>query len=258
MPRFAANLSLMFTELPLIHRLAAARRAGFPAVEIQFPYEIEAEEMAAMRERVGVEMVLINLPAGDAAAGDRGLGAVPGREAEFRAGVEKGRAYAERCGVPRVNMLAGIPPVGTDPVRARDTMIANARFAAEELGKAGIRLCIEAINRRDVPGFFVSTSAEALAIIDAAGHPNIAFQYDVYHMQIMEGDLIPTMTRILDRIDHIQFADTPGRNEPGTGEINFPNLFAAIDAMGYGGWLAAEYKPSRRTEETLAWLPTPS
>ena len=255
MPRFAANLSLMFTEQPPLARPAAAAQAGFRAIEVQFPYDMPCGDFAHACRKAGVEAVLINFPAGDAAKGDRGLGALPTRRDEFRAGIETAKRYLAATGAKRVNLLAGIPGPDIEPARARATLVENIRFAADAVADLGVTVCVEAINTRDVPGFFASGSDQVVALIDDSGARNAALQYDLYHMQIMEGDLIPTFARLKPRIGHIQFADTPGRHEPGTGEINFANVFAALDREGWDGWVAAEYRPSGRTEESLAWLP---
>lgn len=252
MPRFCANISMLFAERPLLDRPAAARAAGFEAIEIQFPYEMPLEDFASAVGRAGVSVALINFPAGDPTKGDRGLGALSARKAEFRASVDKARRYAERLGVKRVNLLAGIPD--SSDAAARDTLLDNMRFAAASLADLGITVCIEAINTRDVPGFYVHDPDQAIALIEESDIANVALQYDLYHMQIMRGDLIPTLERLITRIGHIQFADTPGRHEPGTGEINFASVFAALDRLGYTGWVSAEYRPSRRTEETLGWF----
>ncbi|HJS31759.1 MAG TPA: TIM barrel protein [Alphaproteobacteria bacterium] len=254
MPRFCANVSMLFTELKLLDRFAAARAAGFTAVEIQFPFEAPLEDLARAVELAGVAVTLINFPAGDAAKGDRGLGALPGRVEEFRAGVLLAKRYAERLGARRINLLAGVPPREADPGACRATMLENMYEAARAVIDIGADVVIEAINVRDVPGFYVHRSQHAIELIDAAGGDNIAFQYDLYHMQIMEGDLIPTLTRLNERIGHIQFADTPGRHEPGTGEINYANVFAAIDRIGYAGFVGAEYRPSGATADSLDWF----
>ncbi len=254
MPRFSANISMLFTDAPLLERPELARKAGFGAVELQFPYVVPADDIAAACERAGVAMALINLPAGDTGRGDRGLGALPDRVDEFRAGIDIARRYAERLGVKRLNLLAGIPDPKLDPAACRATLIENMYLAAKAMAQIGATVCIEAINTRDVPGFFVNHSAQAIALIDAAGAANIALQYDCYHMQIMEGDLIATLTRLKDRIGHIQFADTPGRHEPGTGEINYANVFAALDRIGYAGFVGAEYRPTGTTTDSLGWF----
>ncbi|HEX6979003.1 MAG TPA: TIM barrel protein [Alphaproteobacteria bacterium] len=254
MPRFSANLSMLFGEVAPVARIEAARRAGFDGVEIQFPYEIPVEDLAKACHSARLPLVLINIPAGDFTKGDRGLGALPGREAEFRAAVDLARTYAAALQVGRVNLLAGVPGPHVEPARCRATLVDNIRYAARVLGDIGVTVCIEAINSRDVPGFFVNDPDQAISILDEAGVPNAALQYDLYHMQIMRGDLIPTLTRLKHRIGHIQFADTPGRHEPGTGEINFENVFEALDRIGYDGWVGAEYVPRTTTAESLGWL----
>lgn len=254
MPRFAANLSLLFTELPFLDRIAAAARAGFTGVEVQFPYDHPASDIAAALDRAGVPLVLHNLPAGDWARGDRGLACHPGREDEFRAGVATAVAYARTLGCRRLNCLAGIVPPGVDAATAKATLVANLRFAAEVVARADMTLLVEPINTRDMPGFFLSRSDAALAVMDAVDAPNLRLQYDVYHMQIMEGDLARTLERLLPRIGHIQIADNPGRHEPGTGELNWSFLFRHLDAIGYDGWVGAEYRPATTTDAGLGWL----
>jgi hydroxypyruvate isomerase len=254
MPRFCANISMMFTELPMVDRPAAARAAGFDAIEVQFPYVVPLDDFARAVEKAGVSVALINFPAGDFERGDRGLAALPARVAEFRAGVAEGRRYAERLRVDRFNLLAGVPGAGVADKDARAALIDNLRFAAQAVADIGATVCLEAINTRDVPGFYLHDPDQVVALIDEAGVRNAALQYDLYHMQIMRGDLIPTMERLMTRIGHIQFADTPGRHEPGTGEINFANVFPAIDRIGYAGWLGAEYRPARGTVEGLGWF----
>lgn len=245
---------MLFKERPLLERPAAARAAGFDAIEIQFPYETSLDEFAHAVSRAGVSVALINFPAGDSAKGDRGLGALPDRISEFRAGIDRARRYAERLGVKRINLLAGVPGHARERNGIRETLLANMRVAARAVADLGATVCVEAINTRDVPGFYVCDPDQAVELCAEAGEPNLALQYDLYHMQIMRGDLIPTLERLKQKIGHIQFADTPGRHEPGTGEINFPIVFAALDRIGYGGWTSAEYKPSRATEDTLGWL----
>jgi hydroxypyruvate isomerase len=254
MPRFAANLSMLFTEAPFLQRFDRAAAAGFKAVELQFPYEAPA---AAIRERLvanGLEMVLHNLPAGDWAGGDRGIGCNPARQAEFRAGVGKAIEYATTLGVPQLNCLAGKPGSGVDEATTRRTFVDNVRYAAAECKKAGLALLMEPINNYDVPGFWLNNTGKALAVIDEAGADNLFVQYDIYHAQRYEGEIAATMKQHLAKIGHIQFADNPGRNEPGTGELNFDFLFAHIDRIGYAGWLGAEYKPATTTEAGLGWL----
>lgn len=254
MPRFAANLTMLFTEEPFLDRFGAASRAGFEAVEFLFPYDFAVEDLSARLNDNGLALVLHNLPAGDWAGGERGIACHPGRTDEFRAGVGRAVDYATALGCPRVNCLAGIPPAGTDPDDARKTLIDNLRFAADELAEAGITLLLEPVNTRDVPGFFVNRTAPALAIIDEVGSDNLQLQYDIYHAQVMEGDLITTIEGNLGRIGHIQLADNPGRHEPGTGEIHYENIFQRLDAMGYDGWIGCEYKPAAGTVAGLGWF----
>ncbi len=254
MPRFAANLTMMFTELPFLERFAAARRAGFEAVEFLFPYAFEAGQLADALGAQGLDLVLHNLPAGDWDAGERGIACHPGRVDEFRAGVERAVAYATALGCPRLNCLAGVLPPGGDAGEARRTLVGNLRHAAATLADAGIVLLIEPVNTRDVPGFFVNRTDQALAIMDEAGSANLQLQFDIYHTQVMQGDLMASITAAFDRIGHLQVADNPGRHEPGTGEINYPYLFGRLDDLGYAGWIGCEYKPRAKTEAGLDWL----
>ncbi|MCH8110960.1 MAG: TIM barrel protein [Proteobacteria bacterium] len=254
MPRFSANISMMFLEHDPLDRVQAVRDAGFEGVEIQFPYDIPATDWVTAKERAGVEFAVINLPAGDLAAGGPGLAAMPGRETEFRDGVKRAKDYAALLRPRNVNVLAGWPPKNLGRDRCLGILADNLAFAAAEMEEVGSRVTVEAINTRDRPASLVTTSSESIAIIDRAGHPNLAIQHDLYHMQIMEGDLIPTLERVIGRVGHIQFADTPARHEPGTGEIAFADVFAAIDRLGYDGWVGAEYDPSGRTEDSLGWL----
>jgi hydroxypyruvate isomerase len=253
MPRFCANLSMLYGEHGFLDRFAAAAD-GFEGVEYLFPYDFPKEELRERLGRHGLVQVLHNLPAGDWAAGDRGIGAVPGREGEFQDGVGRAIDYATALGCRQVNCLAGVPPEGADPERVRRTLVENLRFAAPRLAEAGIRLLLEPVNTRDIPGFFVNRSAQAMAIIEEVGSDNLHLQYDFYHAQVMEGDLVPTFKRLKDKIAHVQIADNPGRNEPGTGEINYPFVFDALDAAGYAGWVGCEYKPKGRTSDGLAWF----
>lgn len=255
MPKFAANLTMLFTELPFLDRFAAAAKAGFDYVEFLFPYEFDKAVLADALKANKLTLVLHNLPAGDWAGGERGLGAVPGREADFRAGVARAIDYATALGCPRVNCLAGIPPAGVTAAQARATLVENLRYAAPELAKAGILCLLEPVNSRDVPGFFVDRPRLGLEIIKEAGVPNLKLQYDIYHAQVMEGDLARSIETHLADIGHMQLADNPGRNEPGTGEINYPFLFDRIDALGYDGWIGCEYKPRGATLDGLGWLP---
>jgi hydroxypyruvate isomerase len=255
-PRFDANLTMLFNEVPFLDRFAAAREAGFRGVEFLFPYDYEPEALAELLHMNGLELVLHNLPPGDWAGGERGIATLPGRQDEFRAGVETAIRYATALGCPQVNCLAGIPK-GVEPAEARRVFVDNLSYAAPIMADAGIRLLIEAINTRvDIPGFFLTNTRQAIDIIDEVGSDNLYFQYDIYHMQIMEGDLARTIEANLPRIAHIQLADNPGRNEPGTGEINYPFLFQFLDRIGYQGWIGCEYKPRGKTAEGLGWLPT--
>ncbi|WP_445395370.1 hydroxypyruvate isomerase [Zobellella sp. An-6] len=256
MPKLAANLSMLFTEVDFLDRFEAAAKAGFKGVEYLFPYDFPAEEIKARLDQNGLEQVLFNLPAGDWAAGSRGIAVDPSRVEEFKAGVDQAIAYAKVLGNKQVNCLAGIPPAGVSAEQAEATFVANLKYAAEKLKEAGIKLIAEAINTRDIPGFFLNNSKQALDIIEQVGSDNLAFQYDIYHMQIMEGDIIPTIEKNLSIINHIQLADNPGRHEPGTGELNYHNIFAFLDKVGYQGWVGAEYKPATTTEAGLGWLKT--
>jgi hydroxypyruvate isomerase len=254
MPKLAANLSLLYPQLPFAGRFAAAAKAGFRYVEYQFPYAFgTAKEIAQCAQDAGVEVVLHNLPAGDASKGDRGISCQPERTNEFREGVERAIEYAKAAGCPRLNALAGIPSPGLAREKAKQTLVENLRYAAGKLKAAGLTLLTEPCNPRTIPGFLLNTSKEGIEVIDAAGADNLKLQYDVFHMQIVEGDLAKTIERLLARIGHIQIADVPDRNEPGTGEINFPWLLAKIDALGYAGWIGAEYLPKGDTAEGLKW-----
>lgn len=255
MPRFAANLSMLFTEVPFLERFARARAAGFTAVEYLFPYDWPAEQLAEQLREQGLTQVLFNLPPGGWQAGERGIACLPDRVEEFRAGVDQGIAYARVLGNRQLNCLAGLKPADLDEQTAWETLVANVRYAADRFAGAGLTLCLEAINSRvDMPGFMLDTTGKVMALIEELDADNVRLQYDVYHMQIMEGDVIRTMECLLPWIGHIQFADNPGRHEPGTGEINFSNVFAALDRMGYQGWVSAEYRPSLETEDTLSWF----
>ncbi len=255
MPRFAASISMLFQELPLTERFAAARRAGFGAVEIQFPYTEPPEDLGRARRDAGVEVALINMPAGDWEKGDRGLAGHPGREVEFRQALARALEYAEALKAERCHVMAGVAPPGAASREAcQEVLAANLRHAAAELGGAGVRAMVEAINGRDVPGYLIGRTAQAVAAIEAADHPNLALQCDLYHMRVNGEDLVPTLRRHLALIGHVQFADAPGRHQPGTGEIDFGAVFQALDEMGYDGWAGAEYTPSGRTEDSLGWL----
>jgi hydroxypyruvate isomerase len=254
MPKFSANLSMLFTERPVLDRFEAAAEAGFLGVEYVGPYDYPAKEIAARLKANGLTQALFNLPMGDWAKGDRGLACDSHRIAEFRDGVGKAIDYAHTLDCRAVNCPAGIPALHASAAETRKTLLDNLRYAADRLEKEGVLLVTEPINPFDMPGFFLTRSAEALAVIDETRAGNLKLQYDVYHMQRMEGELALTMEKLLPRIGHIQIAGNPGRHEPDVGEINYPYLLARLDALGYSGWVGAEYKPLRRTEEGLGWL----
>ena len=253
MPKFSANLSMLFTEVPFLDRFERAANAGFQAVEFLFPYAWPAAEIKARLDAHRLKLVLHNLPAGDWDAGERGIACLPERIDEFRAGVAKAIDYATALGVPQLNCLAGKAPAGADATVLRKTFVANLKFAVTELKKAGLKQLIEPINTYDIPGFYLNRTVQALAILDEVGASNAFVQYDIYHAQRMEGELAATMQKHLARIGHIQLADNPGRNEPGTGEINYGFLFEHLDRIGYAGWIGCEYKPATTTEAGLGW-----
>jgi hydroxypyruvate isomerase len=254
MPKFAANLTMLFNEHDFPDRFPAAAEAGFTGVEYLFPYSYPKEQLAELLVQNELVQVLHNLPAGDWAAGERGIACLPDRIGEFRDGVECAIEYARVLGCRQVNCLAGIAPRGADAAKLRETFVSNLRFAANRLGEAGIRLLIEAINTRDIPGFFLNRTRQAVDIIEDVDSPNLKLQYDLYHMQVMEGDLARTIEAHLPRIGHIQIADNPGRHEPGTGEINYPFLFGFLDRKSYDGWIGCEYKPTKATLDGLGWI----
>ena len=253
MPKFAANLTMLFNEVPFLERFEKAANNGFTAVEFLFPYAFDAQEIRDRLTRHQLTLVLHNLPAGDWDAGERGIACHPDRVQEFREGVTKAIRYATALGVGQLNCLAGKTPSGVSAEVLRKTFVENLRFAATELKKAGLKLLIEPINTFDIPGFYLSGTSQALAIMDEVGADNLFLQYDIYHMQRMEGELATSMQRHLPRIAHLQLADNPGRNEPGTGEINYAFLFQFIDKIGYSGWIGCEYKPATTTEAGLGW-----
>jgi hydroxypyruvate isomerase len=253
MPKFSANLTMLFNEVDFLDRFEAATKVGFKGVEYLFPYAYARELLAERLAKHGLIQVLHNLPAGDWAKGERGIACLPDRVGEFQDGVGKAIEYATALRCTQINCLAGIAPAGGDASRLRETLIRNLQFAAAKLKTAGIRLLIEPCNTRDIPGFYLNHSQQALDIIRDVGSDNLFLQYDIYHMQIMEGDLAPTIQRHLASIRHMQLADNPGRNEPGTGEIHYPFLFEFINNLGYAGWIGCEYKPRAGTLEGLSW-----
>jgi hydroxypyruvate isomerase len=256
MPRFSANLGFLFTEEPFLERFAAAARAGFAAVEIADPY---VHPRAAIAERLAAHdltLALINLPMGDPARGEKGLAGLPDRVTAFRDGVALAVDTARALGCTAANCMAGRPPVDAEPALVHATLVANVRFAARACAAAGLTLCLEALNTVEVPGFLLHGSQQTAALIGEVGEANVKLQFDCYHMEIMEGGLSGSLTRLLPVIGHVQFADVPGRHEPGTGRIDYAALFAHLDRIGYRGWVGAEYRPSQGTLDSLAWLET--
>jgi hydroxypyruvate isomerase len=257
LPKFAANLTLQFNEAPFMARFEAAAKAGFKAVEFLFPYDHGAPDIAAQLKAHGLQNVLFNLPPGDWAGGERGLACLPGREAEFRAGLAQAIEYAQALGTPRLHAMAGILPDGADPAPYRATYLANLAYAAAEAAQHGIMLLIEPINPRDMPGYFLNRQADAHAIREQVGASNLKVQMDFYHAQIVEGKLAELATRYLPHVGHIQIAGVPGRNEPDRGEIDYRFLFGLLDRLGYEGWIGCEYRPAGVTEQGLGWLSWP-
>ncbi|HUU65005.1 MAG TPA: hydroxypyruvate isomerase [Dehalococcoidales bacterium] len=253
MPKFSANLTMLFTEVDFLDRFERASRAGFKGVECQFPYQWKKEVLAEKLDKHGLELVLHNITAGNFAAGERGIACLPGREGEFQEGVGQAIAYAKALRCPRLNCLVGLTPKDISAEKVRQTLVANLRFAAAALAKEKISFLVEALNIYDIPGFYLTRTKDVLQLFAEVNHANLWLQYDIYHMQIMEGNLTKTIQDNLGRISHIQLADNPGRHEPGTGEINFTNLFRFIDEAGYTGWVGCEYKPAGITEEGLKW-----
>lgn len=254
MPRFSANLSMLYPELPFLDRFGAAAADGFTAVEYVGAYDEEPTTLKRLLQRHGLAQALFNLPAGNWAAGERGIACHPDRGEEFRQSVEKAIGYASATGCTQVNCLAGIAPEGIDRTELESVLIDNLRYAAPLFAASGIKLLLEPINRRDIPGFLINSTDDYERIAAAVGHQNLYLQYDIYHMQIVQGDLLPTFLRLQSRIAHVQIADHPGRHEPGSGEINYPNIFRALDEAGYSGWVGAEYRPKAGTREGLGWL----
>ena len=251
MPRFAANISTMFTERPLIERVAAAANAGFEAVECQFPYEVPAKQMKAALDEAGIPLVLINTPPGDFDAGERGLAALPGREADFREAIDEALAYASAVGCQKIHVMAGVRPEAVE----RDDCLAlfeqNLRHAASASDVD--MLLIEPINTRDIPSYVLNTPEQAAAIIERVGATDIRLQYDFYHTQIMRGDVAKGLEKFWPLIGHVQFAGVPERQEPDIGELNCDYLFECLDRLGYDGWVGAEYFPAGETEDGLGW-----
>jgi hydroxypyruvate isomerase len=253
-PRFSANLSMLYSELPFLDRFATAAADGFKAVEYVGAYDQEPSALKAVLHQHGLAQALFNLPAGNWAAGERGIACHPDRIAEFRQGIDKAIEYAKATGCGQVNCLAGIAADGYDRSALELVLIDNLRYAAPRLADAGIKLLLEPINTRDIPGFLINSTDDYERIASAVKHDNLYLQYDFYHMQIVQGDLIPTFLRLQSRIAHVQIADNPGRHEPGSGEINYPNIFKLLDEAGYTGWVGAEYKPKAGTSAGLGWF----
>lgn len=254
MPKFSANVTLLYTELPFIERFEAAAKAGFKGVEFQFPYAYNLNEVAEKIKENNLEMVLFNLPAGDWEKGDRGLAANPSRVTEFQEGVGKALEAAKILGVKQMNCLGGLAPLNTPEDKIYQTFVENIKFAAEKLKENGIRLVIEPINPRDVPGVYLKTVDKAVQMIRDSGSDNAFVQFDIYHQQRTQGEIATTLLANMLLIKHMQIADNPGRHEPGTGEINFEFLFDFIDTLGYEGWIGCEYNPKTTTNEGLSWI----
>ena len=254
MPKFCANLTMLFTEVPFLERFDVAAKAGFKGVEFLFPYAFDMDRIAEKLQSNNLEMVLFNLPAGDWEGGDRGVAANPNRVAEFQEGVGKGIEAAKKLGVKQLNCLGGLAPEGVSEERIYKTFVDNLAFAGNELKKAGLRLLVEPVNNIDVPGVYLYRTQKALDLIRDSGSDNVFLQHDIYHMQRMEGELANTIRANIAMIRHMQLADNPGRNEPGTGEINYRYLFRFIDELGYDGWIGCEYRPKTTTLEGLGWI----
>jgi hydroxypyruvate isomerase len=252
-PKFAANLTMLFNEVPFLDRFAAAKAAGFSGVEYLFPYDFEKGVLREKLEQHGLTQVLHNLPAGNWGAGERGIAIFPDRVDEFRDGVRRAIDYAKTLECRQVNCLVGVAPADADMRELNEVLLKNLRFAADALSREGIRLLIEPINTLDIPDFFLNRTQQAVQIISDVRSENLFVQYDIYHMQVMEGDIARTLQKHLARIGHVQLADNPGRNEPGTGEINYHFLLRYLDQIGYGGWIGCEYKPRTSTTEGLGW-----
>jgi hydroxypyruvate isomerase len=256
MPAFAANLSMMFNEVGFLDRFEAAAKAGFDAVEFLFPYEWPATELKARLKANGLRQVLFNAPPGDWAKGERGIASLPGREAEFRAGVKRALEYAAVLECPLVHCMAGIPAPEVAPATAAARYAINIAWAVEQAAAAGVKIVLEPINHRDMPGFYLNTVEQAAAIIAAIGSEHLGLQFDIYHCQVTQGDVVKRMEKLLPIIPHMQLADVPARNEPGTGEINWSFVFRRIDELGFRGWIGCEYKPAGNTVAGLAWRKT--
>jgi hydroxypyruvate isomerase len=256
MPKFAANLSFLFADVPFPARFRRAAAAGCAGVEYLFPYEWPANDIREWLNAENLQQVLFNLPPGDWSAGERGLACLPGRQGEFAEGVEQALHYARVLGCARVHCMAGLRPVGVSEDKLAETYVANLRFAADRLATIGATVLIEPINSRiDMPGYWLDDVGKGLRLLEEVDRSNVQLQYDVYHAQIIAGDLARTLEANIERIGHVQIADNPGRHEPGTGEINYPYLFDLLDRLAYDGWVGCEYRPLAGTEAGLGWLP---
>ena len=253
MPRLAANLSMMFNEAPFLDRFDAAAKAGFTAVEFLFPYDYPAAEIRQRLDGAGLQQVLFNMPPGDWAAGERGTACLPGRGQEFRDGVKKALDYAGALGCGLVHCMAGIVPAGISHGTAAALYVANLAWAAEQAAAQEVKVVIEPINHRDMPGFLLNTMAQGADIVNAIGFDKLGLQFDIYHCQVTEGDVTKRIETLLPVIAHMQLADVPGRNEPGTGEIGWEFVLGTIDLLGYEGWIGCEYRPKGDTIAGLAW-----
>lgn len=257
MPDFSAHLGCLFTEVPFPHRFAAAADAGFKACEFRFPFDHEPGDLALWLEVSGLQSVIFNLPGGDWGAGERGIAAIPGRESEFRDGVHQSLEYARALGTPLLHAMAGKIAAGIARERHHETLVENLRYAAKAAAKDDVAITIEPINPRDIPGYFLTTQAQANAIREAVDEPNVRMQMDLYHLQIVEGDIAEKLRRYLPYVAHIQIAGVPTRHEPDEGEVNYPYVFGLLDELGYAGWVGCEYFPRARTEDGLAWMRRP-
>jgi hydroxypyruvate isomerase len=253
MPRFCANLSMMFNEHPFLDRFEAAARAGFTAVEFLFPYEHPASEIRARLDAHGLKQVLFNMPPGDWAGGERGIASLPGRQQEFRDGVRRALDYAHALDCGLLHVMAGIPPRDLSPVTAAALYVTNVAWAAELATGSGVRVILEPINHRDMPGFHLNTVEQGAAVVEAVGRDRCGLQFDVYHCQVTQGDLVRRIEALLPVIAHMQIADVPDRHEPGTGEIGWDYLFSRLDTLGYRGWIGLEYRPAGDTVAGLGW-----
>ncbi len=253
MLKFAANLSMLYSEVPFLERFERAQDAGFTSVEFLFPYAFGLKDVRQTKNLHRLDIVLFNLPAGDWEKGERGIAILPDRVQDFQDGVAEAIHYAQALGTPRLNCLAGKKPDDLSKEDAWRTLLNNVRYAADELNKAGLTLVIEPINPFDIPGFFLNTTNQVLRLIEEAQRPSVKIQYDIYHMQRTQGDILNTYTALRQHIDHIQIADNPGRHQPGTGELHYGRIFQALEKAGYEGYIGLEYIPLGSTDESLSF-----